>query len=324
MTFSVVIPLYNKEQYILRAVSSVLNQSYTDFELIVIDDGSTDEGPCLVSRVSDPRIRLVRQKNGGESAARNRGIQEASAQYIAFVDADDAWEEDHLATLAKLIEDFPGSGIYCTGYRFIEPSGKVKEPSWFNVPERGYINRYFHSVSRGDMIATASSVCIPRDVFDQIGLFPMGDQLGADQDMWARVALRYPLAVDAHPTATYFRDAANRSCISLRHEGELPYITRLQSALDTVLLPEEVSADIQAYIRQGLFSLISVNVRNGRFKAAQKLLQDPRLSGTGLRVQMWNILAKLPPSLSDFTLKAIDIGRATFRSIWGMAWRNNA
>jgi glycosyltransferase involved in cell wall biosynthesis len=324
MKFSVVIPLYNKEQYILRAVSSILNQTYRDFELIVIDDGSVDDGPNLVARVRDPRIRIVRQKNGGEAAARNRGIEEAGERYIAFLDADDAWEESHLSTLAQLISDFPDAGIYCTGYRFIEPSGKIKEPSWFDVPSRGYVQRYFHSVSGGDMVATASSVCISREVFQQVGHFPRGDQLGADQDMWARVALRYPLAVDARPTATYFRDASNRSCINLKHEGELPYITRLQSALDTTYLPDEVRKDIEAYIRQGLFSLISVNVRNGRFKAAQQLLQDSRLQGIGLRLRIWTLLAKLPPSLSDLTLRTADFGRAACRSIWGVAGRNNA
>jgi glycosyltransferase involved in cell wall biosynthesis len=324
MKFSVVIPLYNKEQYILRAISSILNQTYKDFELIVIDDGSVDDGANLVAKVRDPRIRLVRQKNGGEAAARNRGIKEANEQYITFLDADDAWEENHLSTLARLIGDFPGAGIYCTGYRFIEPSGKIKEPSWFNVPVRGYVKRYFQSVSKGDMVATASSVCIPNEVFRQVGYFPLGDQLGADQDMWARVALRYPIAVDACPTAIYFRDASNRSCVNLKSEGELPYITRLQSALDTTYFSDDVRGDIEAYIRQGLFSLISTNVRNGRFKTAQKLLRDPRLQGIGLRLRIWTILAKLPPSLSDLTLKAADSWRAACRSIGGVAGRHNA
>src|SRR5690606_35418419 len=82
MKFSVVIPLYNKERYILRAISSILNQTHTDFELIVVDDGSIDEGTALVAKVDDSRVKIVRQRNGGEAAARNRGIQEATSPYI--------------------------------------------------------------------------------------------------------------------------------------------------------------------------------------------------------------------------------------------------
>lgn len=319
MKFSVVIPLYNKEQYILRAVSAVLNQMHTNFELIVVDDGSTDDSPNLVSKVRDPRIRIVRQKNAGESAARNRGIHEATTHHVAFLDADDAWEEDHLSTLATLVNDFPDAGIYCTGYRMVESSGKMKGPSWFDVPLRGYVNRYFRSVSKGDLIATASSVCIPMNVFNDVGLFPMGDQLGADQDMWARVVLRYRIAVDSRPTTTYFRNAANRGCVTFRCDDELPYLTRLQSLLDTAHFPNEVRNDIQAYIRQGLFTIISVDIRNGRSKAARKLLRDPRLQDIGFRLLIWNMLAKLPPGLTGVTLKMADLGRITYRSIRRLA-----
>jgi len=324
MKFSVVIPLYNKERYILRAISSILNQTHTDFELIVVDDGSTDEGMALVAKVDDSRVKIVRQRNGGEAAARNRGIQEATSPYIAFLDADDAWKEDHLSLLAMLIEDFPDAGLYCTGYRFVEPSGRAKEPRWRNVPERGYVPRYFRSVSEGDLIATASSVCIPRAVFQQLGLFPVGDRLGADQDMWARIALRYPLAVDARSTATYFRDAGDRSCTTIRIDTELPYLTRLQQALDSCHFPDELRADVEAYIRHGLFSFVSVNVRSGHYETALRLLQDSRLQERGMRFRIWMVLAKLPPGLSGITLKIVDAGRTAYRLLGEASGRRHA
>ncbi len=324
MKFSIVIPLYNKERYILRAISSILNQTHADFELIVVDDGSTDNGAGLAAKIADHRIKVVQQANGGEAAARNRGIKEASSPYIAFLDADDAWKEEHLTTLAALIKDFPEAGIYCTGYRFVEPSGKSQEPRWSGVPERGYVPRYFYSVSEGDLIATASSVCIPSKVFHQLGVFPVGDKLGADQDMWARVALSYPLAVDALPTAVYFRDASNRSCTSIRIDTELPYLTRLQFVLDNRHLPDELRADVEAYIRQGLIAAISVNVRNGRYEAARKLLLDPRLQGRGMRLRLWTVLAKLPPSLAGATLKMLDFWRMAYRSLSDISGRRHA
>ena len=90
---SVVIPLYNKEKYIKRAIESVLNQTFQKFEIIVVNDGSTDKSAEIVQNIKDPRIRLINQKNAGVSAARNRGIQEAKYEYIAFLDADDFWEK---------------------------------------------------------------------------------------------------------------------------------------------------------------------------------------------------------------------------------------
>ena len=89
--FSVVIPLYNKEQYICRAVDSVLNQTYEQFELIVVDDGSTDRSAELVENIKDDRVRVIRQDNQGEGPARNSGVLAASNHWVAFLDADDAW-----------------------------------------------------------------------------------------------------------------------------------------------------------------------------------------------------------------------------------------
>ncbi|MCX6184716.1 MAG: glycosyltransferase family A protein, partial [Flavobacterium sp.] len=90
--FSVIIPVYNKEQFLVHTINSVLNQSFTDFELLLIDDGSTDSSPALLNQFTDERIKLISQNNQGVSAARNLGIKEAKAPYIAFLDADDLWE----------------------------------------------------------------------------------------------------------------------------------------------------------------------------------------------------------------------------------------
>ena len=115
---SVVIPLYNKEQYIERAVYSVLSQTFQQFEIVIVNDGSTDGSASVIERMDNPLIRLIHQKNGGVSAARNRGIEEARFEYIAFLDADDEWKENHLEIIAGLISKFPECGVFGTSYYY--------------------------------------------------------------------------------------------------------------------------------------------------------------------------------------------------------------
>lgn len=309
MQFSVVIPLYNKRRYIARAIDSVLAQTWAAFELIVVDDGSTDGSGDIVASMRDARIRLIRQVNAGESAARNRGIAEAAHSHIAFLDADDAWAENHLATLAALIADCPEAGLYCAGYQMAEPNGKLKRPHWIMVPRRGFVSRYFYSVSKGDLIATSSSVCIPALVLQDVGAFSVGDRLGADQDMWARIALRYAIAVDSTVTTTYFRDANDRVCASERHEQELPYSSRLQMCLNLHIVSGDTANDIRAYIRAGLLTLVSVNIRSGNLRPARRLLRDSRLSGFEIRRLLWLALAYMPPRLTANALKLCDFTR---------------
>ena len=100
-SFTVIIPLYNKEPYIKRALETVLNQTYDNFEMIIIDDGSTDEGVRIVSSIQDTRIKVFSQINSGVSAARNRGALLAKNQYLAFLDADDTWEPNFLQEISE-------------------------------------------------------------------------------------------------------------------------------------------------------------------------------------------------------------------------------
>ena len=126
-TITVVIPLYNKEAIIERAIASVLAQTHADLQLIIIDDGSTDRSPEIAAAVADPRITLVRQENAGPGAARNAGIRLAETDYVAFLDADDEWEPDHLATAFARLEANPGCAAHVCGY-FIGPNRISRAP----------------------------------------------------------------------------------------------------------------------------------------------------------------------------------------------------
>ena len=117
--FSIIIPLYNKYDFIEKAVFSVLNQSYPHFELIVIDDGSYDGSIKVVENIKDTRIKLFKQSNGGVSSARNKGIEIAKYDLIAFLDADDWWGDNYLESMLKLILKYPDVSIYGPRYGIV-------------------------------------------------------------------------------------------------------------------------------------------------------------------------------------------------------------
>ena len=219
--FSVVIPLYNKERHIRRAVDSVLNQSYRNFELIVINDGSTDGSVQAMSPALD-RLTLINQDNRGESAARNTGINSANYTYIAFLDADDEWEEGFLQSIKEMITLKPHCDIFSTNY-FIKDK-KHTDPA---IPQpRESISEidYFDLARKGHTPVSASSACVTAELFKEIGGFPEGIKLYPDLYFWTKAAIRHKFAFFSKPMATYHRDADNRACnIIVRSAKDTPF-----------------------------------------------------------------------------------------------------
>lgn len=214
MLFSVIIPIYNKASYIHKAVESVVNQTYRYWELVLVDDGSTDGSGEIVKSINDRRVRLVRQDNAGVSAARNRGVAESSAPYICFLDADDWWEPTFLEEMAQLIERHPAAGIYGTGYWIVKNGKKRLAPigvdEGFTEGEINYCQVYAKTLC---MPLTSISVCIPREVFDEAGGFPLGITLGEDFMLWLRIALAHKTMLLNHPLANYNQD------VDIAHRG---------------------------------------------------------------------------------------------------------
>jgi len=192
---SVVIPLYNKGPHIARALNSVLAQTFQDFEVIVVDDGSTDDGAEVARGFDDPRIRLIQQENQGVSAARNRGIEAARAELVAFLDADDEWLPGFLETIMRLRRKFPEAGAYATAVSTAH-NGTIKRRRYRSVPSpswEGMITDYFRSQILGDSVIYSSSVAIPRDILQEMNGFVIGAKWGEDLDLWGRIALKYPI-----------------------------------------------------------------------------------------------------------------------------------
>ena len=212
--FSVVIPLFNKGSHIERTIRSVLAQTSGEFELLVVDDGSTDDSVSVVASLSDPRLALLQKRNGGESSARNYGIRAARAEYIAFLDADDCWDAGFLEHIEALIHKFPVAGVYCTRIRDSQKGGRDEILASSCLPEiggTGLIHDYIECLASGIFPVTSSSVCIKKSVLSDVGMFNESLAIGPDLDMWLRVYLHSGIAIANIFSATYHTDAENRS-----------------------------------------------------------------------------------------------------------------
>ncbi len=203
---SIVMPLYNKAGQVLKTIASVTAQTLSDWELVVVDDGSTDGGPALVRDLQDARIRVVSQANAGVSAARNRGIELARADLVAFLDADDQWSPGFLAAILALVADFPQARWFATAYE-IRPTRGASLASRLNGPaknfSRGILPDYFTVAIASDPPVWTSATAVRRDAIQAIGGFPVGIASGEDLLTWAGLAVRYPLAYDARPLAVF-------------------------------------------------------------------------------------------------------------------------
>lgn len=194
---SVVVPLYNKASYVLRTLESVAAQTLTDFEVIVVDDGSTDGGADIVATVSDSRFKLVRQANAGPGAARNHGLREASAPYVAFVDADDIWLPDFLRQARALLERHPAAAAVSCGW-FEYPGGASHREWWkahgieeglFAISADMSVERLFSMIGyMNPSTILAKSEAVRR----WGGFYEDGCLYGEDTTLWLRVFLNEP------------------------------------------------------------------------------------------------------------------------------------
>ena len=218
MRFSVVIPLFNKAPYIAKAIQSVLSQTFTDYELIIIDDGSKDDSFAIALKAIEGRgnCHIYRQKNAGVSVARNNGVAFSHGEYLCFLDADDWWDERFLEEMSKLIEEFPDAGIYGTNYIIVNETKHKTRVSPIGVEagfEKGYINYCQVYAKTLAMPLWTGAVCVPRGIFDEMKGYPQGVKLGEDFILWIHIALKYKVAFLNKPLAYYNQDVdlANRA-----------------------------------------------------------------------------------------------------------------
>ena len=228
---SIVIPLYNKENCIVTTLQSVLDQTYTDWECIVVNDGSTDKSLQTVEdfirglKIEDWRLKIVSKPNGGVCSARNMGIEVAKGEFVALLDGDDLWNKEYLSEQVKMIQDFPDAamwGINIAGTN----KGVITELYATGLYDgfRGYVENYFEIPGRVSDLFHPSGTVIRKEVFDKIGMFDERIKYAEDSDMWFRINAVYPTAFYDKIMVSYQQDAENRAMNRTRNMRYfLPY-----------------------------------------------------------------------------------------------------
>lgn len=196
---SVVIPVYNQERYLGQAIDSVLGQTFRDLELIVVDDGSTDRTPDMIAGYG-PRVRAIRQPNGGNASALNHGIRESQGEWVAWLSSDDLWESEKLARQMAVVDADPSADLVYTGYHVIDPEGRVLETV---TPPRPATRRELQMRLLRHCFVNGSSVLVRRSAFDEVGPFDEADRMTSDFDLWLRMVPRHTFRGVPEPLVRY-------------------------------------------------------------------------------------------------------------------------
>ena len=202
--FTVVIPLYNKESFITNTLKSVLAQTFTDFEVIVVNDCSTDNSLAIALSVKDDRIRFIEHEvNKGLSASRNTGIKEAKSDNIAFLDADDVWKPEFLSKMLMLTQNYPKAGIYSSRYEEVYPNSSIPivGPSQHFDNGMGLIN--FYETNLKKPVFCSSCLCVKKQVFEDTGYYDESITFTEDVDLYIRAAYKYDVAYCNEVLASY-------------------------------------------------------------------------------------------------------------------------
>jgi glycosyltransferase involved in cell wall biosynthesis len=304
--FSVVIPLYNKEKCIVKTIQSVLNQTCEDFEIVIVNDGSTDMSVREAEKISDIRIRIVNQKNTGVSAARNRGVAEAKFKYIAFLDADDVWMPDHLQEISDLKNHFPECVVFSTNYKIVD----TKQKSYFPVDvdkvlpldsEIGIVERYFHIASNTAPPLFSSAICIEKNALHEIEGFPVNVVAGEDLLTWAKLACRYKIAFSKKITVIYNFYAPDEWMMFARKQDEDDIVG---SALEGLLADcASDCKDLEEYIvfwyRMRLYNFMKIGDRPNAGVELQKIF---KYSGIDYKACILYFMTLIPEYIKRFIL----------------------
>lgn len=256
---TVIIPLYNKEAEIEQTLRSVLAQRTQPREIIVVDDGSTDRSAELLEQVKSPLIRLIRQPNGGVSAARNRAMREAKSEWVALLDGDDRWEPGYLESIVRLMDHYPDCGAYATSF-WVENQGRRYPAA--TPEEEGPVDFFEQALRR--FVLIPSTTTLNRELALKLGGFPEGMRMGEDQYLWTRLARQSRICFSPRREVIYSRSSSNRSASLWQPE-------RCATSLEELYDPTASALSNEYLARVALGKGLLVSSRGGTEEARRSL-----------------------------------------------------
>lgn len=291
--FSVIIPLYNKAPYVVKALRSVMSQTFREFEVIIIDDGSTDQSYEVAQNfiLQTTNFKLHTQPNQGVSVARNNGVKIAQYPYICFLDADDWWAPTFLDEMKALIDEFPDAGIYGTSYNKVKNGKHI--PANIGVEEgfiKGEINYCQVYAKTMWMPLWTGAVCIPKSIFEEEKGFKPTLKLGEDFDLWIRIAMKYPVVLLNKPLAYYNQDVEQTTRGVVNEKIYDPFVHFIFN-LEYLSEFENLNADLKYLLdKLRVYTLFRYRMQNAYKNEYKKEIAKVNFSNLGINEKMKYIL----------------------------------
>ncbi|MBC5841200.1 glycosyltransferase family 2 protein [Flavobacterium sp. F-380] len=283
--FSVIVPLYNKENFIEATLQSILDQSFFDFEILIIDDSSTDSSLKIANTLASAKVKIIQhKKNQGLSAARNSGIKMASGQYIAFLDADDCWDVNYLETIVGLIDKYPEAKLFATNYLEIYSKTVSLTPrTKLQFPGSNFLVHDFFKSSLNQPIYCPSSLCVSKAVFNSIGCYEEKITFGEDVDFNIRVNTTFQLAYSTSSLVKYTVNSENQITTSTLKNKVLPNLDSYEILAKTNFSLKKY-LDFHRYIFAKMYKIENDLVNYQVLKT--RIHEDPKISGLNYKQRL--------------------------------------
>lgn len=307
---TVIIPTYNSARYLAAAVQSVIDQAWTDWELIIVDDGSTDGTADLIAaKFHDPRVRLVRQPNQGDAAARNTGIRISSSPLLAFLDADDLWKPEKLKQQVRVLHERPDVDVVYCGIEVetISSSGDSLSRRITHPPDIREPTLYEELLIRNIITGSHSSVMLRRSVLESEGMFDARFRI-SDIDLWIRLALGHAFFA-IHEASVVIRKHGQNSSNNkvMMSDNHLRLYTKLRSEI-----PQQFQHQLSAAAIYRFGWLTLGLMRRGEFRQAARtcwvmlscVLRRPTAIGVLIR-RWWTASHEPSPRRCDTPLPGL-------------------
>ena len=298
MKFSVIIPVYNKERYIRKTIQSVLKQTFRDYEIIVVDDGSRDDSFKIVKSMQEDSIVLIQQENRGVATARNTGIESARGEYIAFLDADDYWHPNYLEVIADLITRFPQSDIFVSSYRIMLKDNRYRLSSQLSG-QPALLPSYWETFRNAYDTVWTSAAVLRRSAAIEAGMFTVGQSIGEDLDLWARVARKNPVvAYSPVYCVDYTRNADQNARTLVKIAYPKAFLQVLENEMKDPRWSDEERKWMENKYNKKMIVYVFTSILAGERKQAREIIRSWKNEHPTIYARLLNICSYLPNTVN--------------------------